>query len=141
MKRVAFFSLFLIVLLFITGCAVFNLPFFGGGSGKTDLGEYCNISFLDPKTNEPFTNPITFPASVVIKYEYTGYYPVEDLKMDVIQVVNDRNWLSAENLNPNLATVNFENEEVAGDFVVQTEMRTISKDTVNASKVLHIVDP
>lgn len=141
MKKVAFFSIILIVLLFITGCAVFNLPFFGGSSGKTDLGEYCSISFLDPKTNEPFTTPITFPASVVIKYEYTGYYPVEDLKMDVIQVVNDRNWLSAENLNPNLATVNFENEEVAGDFVVQTEMRTISKDTVNASKVLHIVDP
>jgi len=37
--------------------------------------------------------------------------------------------------------VNFVNEESAGDFLVQTEMRTISKDTVNASKLLHIVDP
>jgi hypothetical protein len=140
MKKVAFLIISLIIIFLITGCAIFNLPFFGGG-GETDLADYCKISFLDPNTKEPFSSPITFPASVVIKYQYNGYYPVEDLKMDVVQVINDRNWLSVENLNPTSAMVNFVNEESAGDFLVQTEMRTINKDTVSASKLLHIVDP
>jgi len=140
MKTTAFLFVFLIVVLFISGCAIFNLSFFSDG-GEKDLAEYCKISFLNPNTKQPFTSPITFPASVVIKYEYTGYYPAEELKMDVVQVVNDRNWLSVENLNPKSAMVNFENEESAGDFLVRTQMRTISNDTISATKLLHIIDP
>jgi len=140
MKTVAYIAFFLTVIILVTGCAIFNLPFFGNGK-EPELEDYCKISFIDPNTNAPFTSPITFPASVVIQYRYTGYYPVEELKMDVIQKDNDKKWLSVENLNPNLATVNFVNEDSAGDFVVYTQMKTISNDTINASKLLHIVDP
>jgi len=139
---------------------MFNLPFYGGGTNAIKLSDYCSIDFIDPVTGQPFTSPITLNTStaplstitatdttvtdgveVVIKYEYTGHYPAKDLSLNVVQTSNNKQWVSATNLDPKYATVSFIDSTDAGDFIVTSKMTTIDGHAVHASELLHIVDP
>ncbi len=131
----------IVSIILLTGCAMLSLPFYGGTSSAIKLSDYCSIAFINPDTGQPFNSPITLPASVVIKYEYTGHYPANSLAVNVVQTANSKQWLGASNLNPKYATVSFIDSTDAGDFIVSSTMTTIDGHTVNASELLHIVDP
>jgi hypothetical protein len=141
MKKSIIYPIIVFSIILLTGCAMFNLPFYGGTSTAIKLSDYCSIAFIDPETNQPFNSPITLPASVVIKYEYTGHYPASSLSLNVVQTANQKKWLGASNLNPKYATVSFIDHTDAGDFMVSSTLTTIDGHSVHASELLHIVDP
>ncbi|HRW92629.1 MAG TPA: hypothetical protein P5560_06750 [Thermotogota bacterium] len=133
----------MLLVVLLTSCFLFSFPFGGSTStGKPNTEDTKgSFKFLDPQTEQPFSQRLTPPATVLVEFSFNGIFPVTSIEFGAYREDDEKTWIPTSRFaNTRKVQSTFSSGNNAGTFVFEATVTDLYDRMYAYSEKIQVVD-
>jgi len=133
----------MLLVVLLTSCFLFSFPFGGSTStGKPNTEDTKgSFKFLDPQTEQPFSQRLTPPATVLVEFSFNGIFPVTSIEFGAYREDDEKTWIPTSRFaNTRKVQSTFSSGNNAGTFVFEATVTDLYDRMYFYSQEIQVID-